>query len=103
MNKKPVETIMGVVVLAVATLFMVFAYRVSDLQIVKGYDANEDAVLCSSVIEALDVLMANESIKSDTITDMYLAYYPDQEGLYTPCWVAQTAENEIRIVKSKQD
>ena len=40
MNKKPVETIMGVVVLAVATLFMVFAYRVSDLQIVKGYEIN---------------------------------------------------------------
>ena len=31
MNKKPVETIMGLVVLAVAALFMVFAYRVSDL------------------------------------------------------------------------
>ena len=38
MNKKPVETIMGLVVLAVATLFMLFAYRVSDLQVVKGYE-----------------------------------------------------------------
>ncbi|MBE6463117.1 MAG: outer membrane lipid asymmetry maintenance protein MlaD [Alphaproteobacteria bacterium] len=38
MNKKPVETIMGIVVLAVATLFMVFAYNVSDLQVVKGYE-----------------------------------------------------------------
>ena len=40
MNKKPVETIMGIVVLAVATLFMFFAYRVSDLQVVKGYELN---------------------------------------------------------------
>ena len=40
MNKKPVETIMGLVVLAVAALFMVFAYRVSDLQVVKGYEIN---------------------------------------------------------------
>lgn len=38
MNKKPVETIMGLVVLAVAALFMMFAYRVSDLQVVKGYE-----------------------------------------------------------------
>lgn len=38
MNKKPVETIMGLVVLAVAALFMLFAYRVSDLQVVKGYE-----------------------------------------------------------------
>ena len=40
MSKKPVETIMGVVVLVVATLFMFFAYRVSDLQVVKGYELN---------------------------------------------------------------
>ncbi len=40
MNKKPVETIMGLVVLAVAALFMVFAYQVSDLQVVKGYEIN---------------------------------------------------------------
>lgn len=40
MNKKPVETIMGVVVLVVAALFMIFAYKVSDLQVVKGYEVN---------------------------------------------------------------
>lgn len=40
MNKKPVETIMGLVVLVVAALFMMFAYRVSDLQVVKGYEIN---------------------------------------------------------------
>ena len=38
MNKKPVETIMGIVVLVVAVLFLFFAYRVSDLQVVKGYE-----------------------------------------------------------------
>jgi len=40
MNKKPVETIMGIVVLLIAVLFLVFAYRVSDLQVVKGYEVN---------------------------------------------------------------
>ncbi len=40
MNKRPVETIMGIVVLVVATLFMMFAYNVSDLQVVKGYEIN---------------------------------------------------------------
>lgn len=38
MNKKPVETIMGIVVLVVAAFFLFFAYKVSDLQVVKGYD-----------------------------------------------------------------
>ena len=38
MNKRPVETIMGLVVLVVAAVFMWFAYKVSDLQVVKGYE-----------------------------------------------------------------
>lgn len=37
MNKKPVETIMGIVVVFVAAFFLYFAYNVSDLQVVKGY------------------------------------------------------------------
>lgn len=40
MKKKPVETIMGFVVVAVAIFFLIFAYRVSDLQVVKGYELN---------------------------------------------------------------
>ena len=40
MNKKPVETIMGIVVIFVAAFFLYFAYKVSDLQVVKGYDIN---------------------------------------------------------------
>lgn len=38
MNKRPVETIMGIVVIAVALFFAYFAYNVSDLQVVKGYN-----------------------------------------------------------------
>lgn len=38
MNKRPMETIMGVVVLFVAAFFLYFAYKVSDLQVVKGYE-----------------------------------------------------------------
>ena len=37
MNKQPVEPIMGIVVIVIAALFLLFAYRVSDLQVVKGY------------------------------------------------------------------
>ena len=40
MNKEPVETIMGIVVIFVAAFFLYFAYQVSDLQVVKGYDIN---------------------------------------------------------------
>ena len=40
MKKRPVETIMGIVVLLVAAFFLFFAYRVSDLQVVRGYELN---------------------------------------------------------------
>ena len=40
MIKKRVETIMGIVVIFVAAFFLYFAYQVSDLQVVKGYDIN---------------------------------------------------------------
>ena len=38
MYKRPVETIMGILVLTVAALFCYFAYNVSDLPVVKGYN-----------------------------------------------------------------
>lgn len=40
MNKKPVETIMGIVVVVIAAFFLFFAYKVSDLQVVKGYNVS---------------------------------------------------------------
>ena len=40
MNKRPMETIMGAVVLFVAAFFLYFAYNVSNLQVVKGYEVH---------------------------------------------------------------
>lgn len=74
---------------------------VSYRQLVKGYRSNGDIRQCTGVIEALDTLMANESIESDKITDMYIAYYPDGSGNCSPSWVAKTAKNEIRIIIDK--
>lgn len=57
MNKKPVETIMGLVVLAVAGLFMLFAYKVSDLQVVKGYEINARFLKVGGLNTGADVMV----------------------------------------------
>ncbi len=71
MNKKPVETIMGIVVLLVAVLFLVFAYRVSDLQVVKGYEINAKFLKVGGLNVGSDVRI--NGIKIGTVTAQKLS------------------------------
>ena len=66
MNKKPVETIMGLVALVVATLFMLFAYRVSDLQVVKGYEVTARFLKTGGLNTGADVRI--NGVKVGTVT-----------------------------------
>lgn len=66
MKKKPVETIMGLVVLVVALLFLAFAYRVSDLQVVKGYPLNAEFMKVGGLSIGSDVRI--NGIKVGTVT-----------------------------------
>lgn len=66
MRKKPVETIMGIVVLLVAVLFLVFAYRVSDLQVVKGYTVSAQFMKVGGLSIGSDVRI--NGIKVGTVT-----------------------------------
>lgn len=66
MNKKPVETIMGIVVLAVATVFMWFAYNVSDLKVIKGYEINARFMKIGGLNTGADVRI--NGVKVGTVT-----------------------------------
>lgn len=70
MLKKPVETIMGLVVLSVAILFLVFAYNVSDLQVVKGYNLTADFMKVGGLSTGSDVRI--NGIKVGTVTSQNL-------------------------------
>ena len=70
MNKKPVETIMGIVVLVVAVLFLFFAYRVSDLQVVKGYELNAKFLKVGGISIGSDVRI--NGIKVGTVVGQKL-------------------------------
>lgn len=70
MRKKPVETIMGLVVLFVAMLFLVFAYKVSDLQVVKGYILSAEFIKVGGLSIGSDVRI--NGIKVGTVTGQNL-------------------------------
>lgn len=65
MKKRPVETIMGIVVLLVAAFFVFFAYRVSDLQVVKGYELNAKFLKVGGLNTGADVMI--NGIKVGTV------------------------------------
>ncbi|MBO6281069.1 MAG: MCE family protein [Alphaproteobacteria bacterium] len=70
MRKKPVETIMGLVVLTIAVLFLAFAYRVSDLQVVKGYKLSAEFMKVGGLSIGSDVRI--NGIKVGTVTAQHL-------------------------------
>lgn len=71
MNKKPVETIMGIVVLVIAIVFLFFAYRVSDLQVVKGYELSAKFLKVGGLNVGSDVRI--NGIKIGTVTAQKLS------------------------------
>ncbi len=70
MKKRPVETIMGLVVLLIAAFFVVFAYRVSDLQVVKGYELSAKFLKAGGLTTGSDVMI--NGIKVGTVVDQKL-------------------------------
>lgn len=66
MRKKPVETIMGLVVLVIALLFLAFAYNVTDLQVVEGYSVNAEFTKVGGLSIGSDVRI--NGIKVGTVT-----------------------------------
>ena len=70
MKKRPVETIMGIVVLLVAAFFVFFAYRVSDLQVVKGYELSAKFLKVGGLNTGADVMI--NGIKVGTVVGQTL-------------------------------
>ena len=65
MKKRQVETIMGLVVLLIAGLFLYFADSVSDLQVVKGYEVTAKFLKVGGLNVGADVMI--NGIKIGTV------------------------------------
>ena len=70
MNKRPVETIMGIVVVIIAAFFVYFAYRVSDLQVIKGYEVSAKFLKVGGLTVGSDVRI--NGIKVGTVVSQKL-------------------------------
>ena len=70
MYKRPVETIMGILVLITAALFCYFAYNVSDLQVVKGYNVTAKFLKVGGLTVGSDIRM--NGIKIGTVDSQNL-------------------------------
>jgi phospholipid/cholesterol/gamma-HCH transport system substrate-binding protein len=70
MNKKPIETIMGIVVIIIAASFSYFAYKVSDLQVVKGYEVTARFLKVGGLNIGSDVRI--NGIKVGTVVSQFL-------------------------------
>ena len=66
MRKNLIETVMGAVVLAVATLFIVFAYSKAEVGKVEGYQINAKFDRIDGILAGSDVRMSG--IKIGTVT-----------------------------------
>jgi len=74
MGRSIFETILGAVVLAVAGLFLVFAYNSSDLKVVKGYEVSANFPMVDGLKEGIDVKL--NGVKIGSVTGMNLITTP---------------------------
>jgi phospholipid/cholesterol/gamma-HCH transport system substrate-binding protein len=74
MGRSIFETVLGAVVLAVAALFLGFAYTNSDLHVVKGYDVTANFPMVDGLKEGIDVKI--NGVKIGSVTDLRLLTNP---------------------------
>lgn len=74
MGRSVFETILGAVVLAVAALFLAFAYTSSDLHVVKGYTVSANFPMVDGLKEGIDVKI--NGVKVGSVMGMNLITEP---------------------------
>ena len=78
MGRSVFETVLGAVVLAVAALFLTFAYKSSDLHVVEGYEVSAKFPMVDGLKEGLDVKINGVKIGSVAGMNLITTPGPDQ-------------------------
>jgi phospholipid/cholesterol/gamma-HCH transport system substrate-binding protein len=70
MNRNPIETILGAVVLLIAGMFLVFAYTTADIQAITGYSVSAKFIKVGGLETGSDVRVSG--IRVGTVTGQAL-------------------------------
>lgn len=93
MGRNAIETILGAVVLAVAALFMAFAYSSADLQKVQGYVITANFPMVDGLKEGSDVKVNGVKVGSVASQSLITDPGPDQYRVK----VAMTVRPDVRL------
>ncbi len=93
MGRSIFETILGAVVLAVALLFLGFAYSSSDLQITKGYTISANFPMVDGLKDGIDVKI--NGVKVGSVTSMHLITTPGPNQYLVH--VAMTVDPSVKL------
>ncbi|MBV8061757.1 MAG: MCE family protein [Alphaproteobacteria bacterium] len=93
MGRSMFETVLGAVVVAVAALFLVFAYKSSDLHVVQGYEINANFPMVDGLKEGIDVKI--NGVKVGTVVGMNLITDPGPNQFLVK--VRMTVDPAVRL------
>src|ERR1700722_13087396 len=93
MGRSVFETILGAVVLAVAGLFLAFAYNSSDLHVVKGYTITANFPMVDGLKEGIDVKI--NGVKVGSVTNLHLNTDPGPNQFLVT--VKMTIDPEVKL------
>jgi phospholipid/cholesterol/gamma-HCH transport system substrate-binding protein len=93
MGRSVFETILGAVVLAVAGVFLFFAYNSADMKVVKGYELSANFPMVDGLKDGIDVKINGVKVGSVTGMELMTAPGPNQFLVH----VSMTVDPSVKL------
>ncbi len=98
MNRNPIETVLGAVVLVVAAMFLVFAYSIADLKAVTGYEIKATFLKVGGLERGSDVRISGIDVGTVTAQSLNPDTFQAQVTMSIEPRVVLPADTEATIV-----
>ncbi len=98
MKRNPIETVLGAVVLAVAVMFLAFAYSIADLKAVTGYEVKATFLKVGGLERGSDVRISGIDVGTVTSQTLNPETFQAQVTMSIDPSVVLPADTEASIV-----